>query len=255
MRILICNDDGIAYKGIHALINAFKGEHEVIVIAPDGERSGFSHSVTIFKSFNYSQGGVEGVESYAVSGTPADCVKLGVLHILKKRPPDLVISGINSGPNLGGDVMYSGTVAGASEGVYLGIPAIALSLGFWINKEDSYKKAADFLKQNLDTLYKIASDYAGQVMLNINYPVGEVKGVVFTKTGVNAYCDYYFENEGEEGKANIVQLKGEPVTHKNDINSCDVAYIKQGFVTITPLQLDRTRHDLVEEYKDLKFKI
>jgi len=253
MRILICNDDGITYKGIHALINAFKGEHEVIAIAPDSERSGFSHSVTIFRSLSYSSGDLSGIESYAVSGTPADCVKLGVLHILKNRPPDLVLSGINSGPNLGSDVMYSGTVAGASEGVYLGVPAMAISLGSWTKKDDAYLRAADFLKRNLDTFYSIARAHVGKIALNINYPVGEFKGVVFTKTGINAYNDY-FEKQSELDGVNVVQLKGDTFIHKDETDDCDVCYIKKGFATITPLQLDRTNHGLVVKYGSIKFK-
>jgi len=254
MRILITNDDGVLAPGIHALVEAFREEHEVIMIAPDEERSGFSHSVTIFKPISYSGVGdkvpFKKVEAYAVSGTPADCVKLGVLHILKNRPINLVISGINSGPNLGGDIMYSGTVGAANEGVFLGVPAIAISLGFWTRKTDYYNEVAEYLKRNLDILYKLASESTGKVLLNVNYPIKtEYKGTVFTKAGTNnSYDDYFDFCEEKEGTITL-QLKGDIVIFNDENNKCDVDYVKDGYATITPIKLDRTHHELVNKYQ------
>jgi len=250
MRILLVNDDGINFKGIRALQTVFEKNHEVILVAPLEERSGFSHSVTIFSPISYKKLHNE-KEEYAVSGTPADCVKLAILHILKNRKPDLIISGINSGPNLGGDCMYSGTVGAACEGVFLGIPSIAVSLGFWTQKDPAYQQAADFIKCNLGTLYSIVKKHIGQVLLNINYPVSGYNGVVFTKTGINSYDDFFDFIEEEKGVVKM-QLKGETIMHKQDITDCDVAYMKKGYATITPLMLDKTHHELLAQYKQDK---
>jgi len=279
MRILITNDDGVSAAGIHALVDVFKTDHEVIMIAPDDERSGFSHSVTIFKPISYTRvSGLEilpvknandysashvdasninsNVEAYAVSGTPADCVKLGVLHILKERPIDLVISGINSGPNLGGDIMYSGTVGAANEGVFLGVPAIAISLGFWTKKSDYYKDVAEYLKSNLDILYKLAKENQSKVLLNINYPIKKAyKGTVFVKAGVNNSYDDYFDFCEEKQGTITMQLKGDIVKFNDENNKCDVDYIQEGYATVTPIKLDRTHHELVEQYnKEIKLR-
>jgi len=245
MRILVVNDDGIDFKGIKILAETFSKEHEVVVIAPNSQRSGFSHSVTIFSALRYNNVLNSNIESYTITGTPADCVKLGVLHILKNRLPDLVLSGINSGPNLGCDIMYSGTVAAASEGSFLNIPSIAISLGHWTNDTKHYMDAANFVKRNLDSLYKIASAIKGSGLLSINYPTSTFKGGVFTMSGINWYDDYYDTSDC----GGFVTLKGEPVTHKFEKIDCDVAHIKNGFATVTPLKLDRNYYEVLEELR------
>lgn len=253
MKILLVNDDGIDAVGIKVLAEKLIEAHDVCVVAPDGERSGFSHSVTIFKKINYIKT-AHFLKSFAISGTPADCVKLGVMHLYKKNsPPDLVLSGINSGPNLGGDINYSGTVAAAGEGTLLGIPSVAVSLSTWTRDEKNYLPCADFIFNNLDIIYAIAKEHAGQALFSVNYPVSAVstayKGVVFTKAGVNAYDDYF-----DEEADGFVQLKGAPVFNEKDDDS-DVAWIQKGYVTITPVTLERTHHAILNEYKGkVKFK-
>ncbi|MCL2062267.1 MAG: 5'/3'-nucleotidase SurE [Firmicutes bacterium] len=245
MRILVVNDDGIEADGIHALAKPFLADNEVFMIAPVQERSGFSHSVTIFRDMVYRKT-KHLAESYAVDGTPADCVKLGLIHLFKNRLPDLVLSGINSGPNLGSDIMYSGTVAAASEAVFLGIPAIAVSLGTWEADQNYYTAAADFVFRNLCALYHLAKKYAGEILLSINYPcTADFRGGVFTKAGINWYDDYF-----DEGAQGIVQLKGQPVQHKLDETDCDVAWVKKGFASISPIRIDRNHYEILEHYKD-----
>jgi len=250
MKILLVNDDGINFKGIRFLEQAFSKDHEVILVAPSNERSGFSHSVTIFSPISYTK--LDGKnEEYSVDGTPADCIKLAVLYLLKDRLPDFIISGINSGPNLGCDTMYSGTVGAAAEGVFMGIPSIAVSLGFWTQKDPAYIGAADFIKRNLDTLYRLSKKHQGKALFNINYPISGFKGVRFTKTGINSYDDFFDFVEEEKGKVRM-QLKGQTITHRLDKGDCDVAYIKEGYATITPLMLDKTCHKLLKNYKQDK---
>jgi len=251
MRILLTNDDGVSFYGIHALVNAFYLEHEVIVVAPAEERSGFSHSVTIFSPFSYSGAGskipVKNIEAYAVNGTPADCVKLAILHLLKDRLPDLIISGINSGPNLGQDIMYSGTVGAASEGVLLGIPSIAISLGDWTKQENAYVNAANFLKKNIDTLFKLAQEGRGKIVLNVNCPKQNYKGVKFAKSSSSIYSDYYDFCSQDNGNITM-KLKGDIIDKSGNNHVCDLSFVKRGYVSITPLNIDRTNHELIEKY-------
>ena len=156
MKILLVNDDGIDAVGLKTLAETLSGEHELYIVAPEAERSAFSHSVTIFRDIRYIKTAHETIESYSISGTPADCVKFTIIHLFKDAKPDLVLSGINSGPNLGSDIMYSGTVAAASEAVFLGIPAVAVSLGGFMavdtcvrahyKAREHYLEAAGFIK-------------------------------------------------------------------------------------------------------------
>ena len=130
MNILICNDDGIFSEGLVTLANILKKQHNITVFAPDGNRSGFSRSMSFHKDIVIKQihNAIDGVECYSVSGTPADCVKFGVIASGKQF--DLVVSGVNDGLNLGTDIIYSGTCAGAREGVIEGIPGVAISTDF-----------------------------------------------------------------------------------------------------------------------------
>ena len=251
MRILLVNDDGIAAAGIRVLAEMLRGSHELLIVAPDSERSGFSHSVTIFRDMRYTKNEAE-IDSYAVSGTPADCVKFAVLHLFKDKLPDLVLSGINSGPNLGSDIMYSGTVAAASEAVFFGIPAIAVSLGGFLgirehyNERTYYTAAAEFIGRNLDELYAAAKAHAGEMLLNINYPLTTpFRGARFTKAGLNWYDDYY----DESAEPGTVQLKGKPLAHVSDETDCDVYQIRNGYASVTPVRLDRNHYEALELLK------
>ena len=251
-NVLIVNDDGIDSSGIRILAEVFKVGCEVTIIAPLEERSCSSHSLTVFRDIKYCK---QDERVYAISGTPADCVKIAVIHLGLK--PDFVISGINNGPNLGFDVMYSGTVAAAAEAVYLGFAGVALSLGSWTNDELHFKAAANYLYQNKETLYSMAKDCKKEALLNINYPCTNTKncpyefmGTKVTKAGINWYDDYY-----ESKEVGILQLKGTPVLHRLESVDCDVNWVTKGYATITPLKIDRNHYDLIEKYKDrLEFR-
>ena len=241
MRILLTNDDGIGADGLRALYNELSPYHDCTVVAPDGERSASSHSLTIHSDLFYRKTDI----GYAVSGSPADCVKLGVLHLLDGRP-DVVISGINNGSNLGSDIMYSGTVSAAFEGAYLGIRGIAVSLSSHNAPEVFYVKAAKLLRECLGGLMDLPVTY--ETVLNINYPVkAEYKGIAFTKAGINLYNDKFVLCENSSG----VRLKGVAMDHDRNDDDCDVELVKNGFATITPLRLDRNDHDCLNRLKNM----
>lgn len=242
MRILITNDDGIEAQGINALVKELQIAHECIVVAPESERSACSHSLSIQHDIYYRKAAI----GYAVAGTPADCVKLGILKLLDKQP-DIVISGINNGSNLGSDIMYSGTVSAAFEAAYLGYKSIAISLSNHNADTKYYTAAAKFLKENLDKFF--ALPLFDETILNINYPVrAPFCGVRFTKAGINLYNDSFIDGEN----AGSVRLKGMPVEHDKNEEDCDVELIKKGFVTVTPLKLDRNDYDCLHKLKSLK---
>lgn len=243
MRILIANDDGIDAEGINVLYDTLSEKHECIVIAPDGERSACSHSLSIHRDIFYRKT----EKGYAVSGTPADCVKLGILHLSADALPDIVISGINNGSNLGSDIMYSGTVSAAMEAAYLGVRAIAVSLSNHNADTVYYERAAKFILEHLEKL--VALNLGAETVLNINYPVrAPYAGYKFTKAGINLYNDSFVR----DSKSGGVRLKGVPVEHDRNTEDCDVELVKKGYVTITPLKLDRNDYAALEYIKGIE---
>lgn len=247
MKILITNDDGINAIGINALAEVFSKEHEVYVVAPETERSAFSHSVTIFNKLKYNV--LEDNNKFfrcSTSGTPADCVKFSLLYLLKDKQIDCLISGINNGPNVGTDVMYSGTVGAAFEGVFLGMPSFAISLTNWNEKGEKHYEAAQFLLRNFEELIKI--NKTPHTILNINYPAPiEYKGAKIVKAGINLYSDYFELSDIED---NTVSLKGMPIEHDLNDGNTDVCLTKKGYATISPLHLDRNNYKVLESIKD-----
>lgn len=242
MRILLTNDDGIDAIGLNALYNALKTEHDCTVVAPDGERSASSHSLTIHRDLSFRKTPT----GYAVSGSPADCVKLGILHLLPE-PPDLVISGINNGSNLGSDIMYSGTVSAALEAAYLDFRGIAVSLSSHNAPEEFYDKAAELVLQNLEKW--ISLPIGSQTVLNVNYPVkAPYIGMRYTKAGINLYNDRFVDGE----IAGTVRLKGVAVSHDKNDEDCDVELIKKGYATVTPLKLDRNDYECLSALQRLE---
>lgn len=242
MNLLLTNDDGIDADGIRALYDALRAEHNCFVIAPDGERSAFSHSLSIHRDVYYGKHGL----GYAVSGTPADCVKLGVLHLLPCKP-DAVIAGVNNGSNLGSDIMYSGTVSAALEAAYLGIRGIAVSLQCHNAPTEYYVRAAELVRANLSEFS--ALPIQTETVLNINYPVRmPYAGIKCTKAGINLYNDTFVAGE----KEGSVRLKGVPVEHSRNSDDCDVEWIKKGYATVTPIRLDRNDYESLQTLKSAR---
>ena len=203
MRLLITNDDGISAKGIYALAKELEKNHEVIMVAPDNERSACGHSITLTRPLVVREVKLEGLKSkaFSVDGTPADCVKIAINKLIDGKI-DMVVSGINKGLNLGTDVLYSGTVSAAIEAAIYKIPSMAISMD---------------VKKNVET-YEMAAKYAGEILLkakensikndivlNVNIPLlkeNEIKGIKVCKIGSRLYNNIYIETIGENNETN-----------------------------------------------------
>jgi 5'-nucleotidase len=263
MNLLISNDDGIFALGIRTLANTLAAAgHQVTVVCPDRERSATGHGLTLHDPIR-----AEAIESifhpdikaWACSGTPSDCVKLA-LGALLENPPDAVLSGINHGSNLGTDVLYSGTVSAAMEGVIEGIPSIAFSLASFAHRE--FQPAADFAQTLVDRLLKHPLPHP--VLLNVNVPPvpqSEIAGVAMTRQGVRRYFDWFEKRVDPRGKTyywlagEVLEEVDEPEMESAEISRLkaagadlnwleqiptDVKAIRQNYITITPLQYNLT---------------
>ena len=237
MKIFLTNDDGIGSEGLQLLAEALsKRGHEILVIAPLSEKSACSHSLSIRKPMRLKR--TESAwQAYALDGTPADCVKFMHLRFADFRP-DLIISGINRGENLGRDVHYSGTVGAAMEGGTLGYRALAVSSD--THQNNNFGEAAGIVCRNLEALY--ALDFKNTVYnINIpNIPLEQMKGIVFTRLGEHTFDDHYVEEE--EG---VFMLTGDPLPGGESEQDTDVALLREGYVTITPILCNKTNQGIL----------
>lgn len=239
MRILLTNDDGIHAPGLHALAKLASEFGEVVVVAPDTERSGVSHAITLFRPLRLRE-----VQPgwHVCDGTPTDCVYLALnqLHL----DPDLVLSGINPGPNLGHDVLYSGTVAGALEAAHWGVPALAIS--HCASGEDRLHQLIDPLRTHFQRLVDAARDYRG--VLNVNLPdIARLpwNGLRATRMGHRYYSNEVVSRDDPRGRA-YFWIGGAHV-HMPDIEGSDCNAVRDGYVSVTPLGDDLTRHAAVAD--------
>lgn len=248
MKILITNDDGIHAKGIYELAKEISKKHQVTVVAPREQKSASSHSISIHTPIKIRREDIiEGIESYSVVGTPADCTQVG-LSLLGKDF-DLVISGINRGVNCGTDILYSGTVSAAIEGCIYDLPAIAMSMEVdWAKYDEEYVDAARWALEVLDT---VEEKYLKKnVVLNVNVPniaKEEVKGIKVCKLGKSTYRTEYVLVEENEDK--VYEIRSNK--NQNLEKDSDVFYLNEGYVTITPLQYDFTNFDLIGTFKEI----
>ena len=250
MKLLISNDDGIFARGVRSLANALaEAGHDVTVVCPDRERSATGHSLTLHKPIRVER--VEDIflpeiEAWACTGTPSDCVKLG-MGTLMRQTPDYVLSGINQGANLGTDVLYSGTVSAAMEGIIEGIPSIALSLTSSSCQE--FGLAASFARAILTQLAK--QPLESLMLLNVNVPavkLEEIAGIAITRQGVRRYEEVFQKRVDPRGKT-YYWLAGEvaedisqminPDSTIGEIPT-DVQANCQNYITVTPLQYNLT---------------
>ncbi len=236
--ILVTNDDGVGAPGLRALAETLAQLGKVVVAAPDRERSAVSHSISLDRPLRVDEVGA-GV--YAIDGTPADCVYLAVLHLLP-RPPDLCVSGINDGYNLGSDVFYSGTVAGALEAVLRGVPGIAVSLER--HRPLDLAPAAAFTGAMAREVLARGGMGAGS-LLNVNLPAGRLAGYALTRLGERVYRDQVVAREDLRGRAYYWiggPEEGGPHPEGSDLNA-----VRAGLASVTPLGLDLTNSRLLGE--------
>lgn len=234
MKIFVANDDGIGAQGIEALVRALGSSHEVFVFAPDGERSAISHAITLRTPVRAREVDMPGAKAaFALSGTPADCIKIACSEF---GMPDAVFSGINHGENVGVDVVYSGTVAAAAEAVFLGVPAVAVSV---MRAKRYVFGAACHYAQRL-ACYIEQSRPQG-VLFNLNTPsceMHEIKGLKFPVIGLQEYSNQYQKLTDEHGQTSFL-----PPREEGEVPSpigCDVYWLHRGFATLTPIQYDLT---------------
>lgn len=239
-RILVTNDDGFASEGLQVLAETLEGVGEVWIVGPTGEQSAVSHALTLDRPLRMVR---LGERRFTVDGTPTDCVSVAISHLLRDHPPDLVVSGINFGPNMGADVHYSGTVSAAFEGVILGIPAIAISqeLGEGFSFRPATRIAADLSRWVLER------GLPPETLLNVNVPVGRARGVKLVRLGVRRYTEGVVEDRDPRGRQIFWIGGGKPVWEA--IPDTDFHELAEGWVTATPLQLDLTSVDFLNHLR------
>jgi 5'-nucleotidase len=252
MRILLTNDDGVTSEGLFALKECLVHDHEVVVIAPDRNWSISGHTRTMDRPLRVSEVKLrDGFPAYSSDGTPSDCVALAALGFLEFIP-DLVISGINHGNNLGDDITYSGTVAAAMEGIISGMPSIAVSMA----TEPSWPidVGAAFVKRLVEQIAERGMDK--DILLNVNVPSlphDEIKGVQITRLGRRIYQDELIVRNDPRGRKYYWMGGTNVSSHVEE--GTDVTAIEEGYVTITPIHMDLTNHRLLETLRgwDLRF--
>ena len=211
------------------------------------------HSITLHKPLRLTEQDdfpVEGVHAFCTNGTPTDAILLGINAVMTERP-DLILSGINGGPNLGADVTYSGTVAGAMEGLVAKVPSIAVSMGSF--EKLRYDECAEFIKYPAEILGK--GMLGNEILLNVNYPnlpKEEIKGVVATRLGLRWYDDVLHERVDPRG-CKYYWISGKKILHGREPGT-DAYELDNGFISVTPLTLDMTRLDAMEAVRDILAK-
>ncbi len=260
MRILISNDDGINAPGLRTLRRSLAAMGEVLVVAPDRERSGTGHGITTYKPLRTKKVAFsDGTYGWAVNGTPADCVKLAIEALMPEKP-DIVVSGINLGANLGTDVLYSGTVSAAIEGLINDCPSVAISLASL--ESTDFSQAADFASYIVPYLIDISRGIK-RILVNINVPPGKPQGIKVTKLGMRRYINVFDKRIDPRGNA-YYWMAGKPedtAPKQVAIQACvkadtainfnmdvdiDVEAVKSNYISVTPLHFDLTDFTSIE---------
>ena len=246
MNILLTNDDGIYAPGLAALYAHLAPDHSVAVIAPEQEQSAVGHGITLNQPLRAQKVSIPNAfEGYAVSGTPADCIKFGVLKILKTKP-DLVISGINPGANVGVNINYSGTVAAAKDATMYGILAIAVSIHS--RQVESYDTAAEFVSQLAKDVY--AHGLPAGTFLNVNIPnrpMAEIAGVQFSRLDMDFFPEYIEKRIDPRDRAYYWQ--GCDSLPQGKSSEIDGSALCKDFISITPIKCDQTDYDVLASMK------
>jgi len=247
MLVLLSNDDGIHAAGLNALAAEMAKIAQVVIVAPDSEQSASSHSLTLHRPLRIHK---VGKDRFAVDGTPTDCVTLAVNTLLGKRRPDLIISGINHGPNMGDDVMYSGTVAAAFEGHVHGIPSIAVSQ--LEASEADLNKSARFVRKFTEGVPEVLTTPG--LLLNINIPKpkrGGLRSFRMTRLGRRTYSNVISEKIDPRGRT-YYWIAGTPTWYADA--ETDYAAVQAGHISVTPLRMDYTNYPLLEAMKTWRLR-
>jgi len=240
-RILVTNDDGVYSEGLRLLARALEPLAEVWIVAPDREQSATSHSLTLTRPLRLQK---LAERAYSVDGTPTDCVNLAVLWLLKDSPPDLVVSGINFGTNVGDDVTYSGTVSATFEASLLGIPSLAFSQE--VAEGFSFERSAALAASFVETV--LSEPVPADLLLNVNFPAGPERGLRFTRLGKRVYRQSVVEKEDPRGRK-YYWIAGTPEWQEDE--GTDHEAVQLGYVSVTPLHLDLTDYRGLEAYAGL----
>jgi 5'-nucleotidase len=239
---LLTNDDGIYARGLLALYQELSKEADCLIVAPEIEQSAVGHAITISRPLMVRKARKNGrFLGYAVAGTPADCVKIGLAE-LAGRPVDLVVSGINRGANVGINVLYSGTVSAATESAILGVPSFAISLD--THQEADFSVAARFARKMASFLL---DNPLPNVALNVNVPAvpeNEIRGVVVAQQG-RARLMESFDRRVDPRENIYYWLSGQTEIPSQEKDDTDAGALKEGMITVTPIHFDLTRHDLL----------
>jgi 5'-nucleotidase len=247
--IMVTNDDGISSQGIKVLAKALRDIGDVYIVAPETEQSAVAHALTLHRPLRFER---INRKTYSINGTPTDCVIIGVTKLLPRRP-DVIVSGINNGGNLGDDITYSGTVAAAMEGTLLGIPSIAISLireGFNQRSHKSsakLSKASEFAKRLV--LVVLEKGLPPDTLLNVNIPaIKKIRGVKFTRQGKKTYDNSIQELTDPRGRRYYWIGGGIPSWKVGE--DTDFEAIKNGYISVTPVHLDMTNHRALRQMKN-----
>ena len=249
MKILLTNDDGLQAPGLWALYDQFYKEHTVTVVAPDRERSAVGHGITLNAPLRVSRTAINGCkDAYAVTGTPADCIKLSVIEILEEKP-DLVISGINPGANVGVNINYSGTVAAAKEATLYGIKSMAVSIQAPVGNE--YQQAAQFTRRLSDHVLQKGLPFGTFLNVNLpNRPLDKTMGIRISQQGIEFFAEYV--KKGKDPRNQDYYWHGcDPEVDYDDPN-IDSQAVCDNYISITPIKCDMTDYQMIDNLKTWK---
>ncbi|EGO62078.1 5'/3'-nucleotidase SurE [Acetonema longum] len=254
MRILLTNDDGIHAAGIRSLwAELAQIANELFVVAPDAERSACSQSITVHQPIRVDKFPVENqsnVQAWAIAGTPADCIKIALEAL--NLEPDLIVSGINHGPNLATDVLYSGTVSAAIEGALHGIPSVAVSLAG--RNPSDFTPAARFIAKFVPTMAGHA--LPPNTLLNVNVPdlpQADIQGVRVTKLGSIAYENVFEKRQDPRGR--VYYWMGGSLVYGDNESDSDVTAVQSGYISVTPVHFDLTNYTIMNMIRDWKIEL
>ncbi len=249
MNIFLTNDDGIFSEGLRILLKYLKRKYNVFVVVPETEKSAVSHSINLFNPIRVKEVKFDDFKFFVVNGTPVDCVKIGVKELIKDKI-DLLISGINAGPNLGMDILYSGTVSAACEGAILGISSISVSIADYNNFK--FEDSAKITLKIVEMVKKVK--FPEDTILNINIPnkkIEEIKGIKITYQSKSRFNEEYEKRVDPRGNT-YFWLKGNFVNTEE--KESDVDAIKKNYISITPLKLNLTDYSFFNQLKLEKFE-